>query len=250
MVTHPVLRQRHRPCRADLRVGHHHRHSARKSQNRRRLARNHVDSVRGHRPESFRNDGGRRGPALRAGIRADSVRLLDRSAGRTGIFRIVQTRRHDAGHVRRGDRIAGRGDGLCRPSGDRHADSDDGRHPFGRRDQHPRTGRRTAGLRRCVGDRRPHDRAGLRRGLSARRRGHHIHDDLHPLRPAREVRKGGRGAGGAEPGAQARRQGVGRIPQQDARRPHGGLCPRPDQPSVRHIAHPASRRNDLDGRCG
>lgn len=58
------------------------------------------------------------------------------------------------------------------------------------------------------------------------------------------------GLAALSPGAQARRQGVGRIHQQDARRPHGGLCPRPDQPSVRHIAHPASRRNDLDGRCG
>lgn len=199
MVTHLVLRQRHRPCRADLRIGHHHRHFARKSQNRRHLARNHMDSVRRYRPESFRNDGGRRGQALRAGIRADSVRLLDRSASRTGIFRIVQTRRHDAGHVCRSDRTAGRGDGLCSSSGDGHADSDDGRHPFGRSDQHPRTGCRAAGLHRCVGNRRPHDRAGIRRGLSARRRGHHIHDDLHPLRPAREVRKGGRGAGGAEP---------------------------------------------------
>ena len=129
----------------------------------------------GYRPESFRNDGGRRGQALRAGIRADSVRLLDRSASRTGIFRIVQARRHDAGHVCRSDRTAGRGDGLCSSSGDGHADSDDGRHPFGRSDQHPRTGCRAAGLHRCVGNRRPHDRAGIRRGLSARRRGHHIH---------------------------------------------------------------------------
>ena len=32
-----------------------------------------------------------------------------------------------------------------------NADSDDGRHPFGRRDQHPRTGRRTAGLCRRLG---------------------------------------------------------------------------------------------------
>ena len=147
-----------------------------------------------------------------------------------------------------GHRPAGRTDGIRRTPRDGHADSDDGRHPLGSRDQHPRPGRCTAGIRRRVGHQRPHHRLGIRRGLSAGRRGHHLHDDIRPLCPAREIRERGRGAGGTLPGAEIRRQGFGRIHQQNARRTHGGLYTRPDKPPVRHFAHHASRRDDHDGR--
>ena len=158
-----------------------------------------MDTVRRHPVQPFRDDCQRRSEALRAGIRTDPFRLFDRTASRPGILRVVQARRNHPRGMRHGDRPAGRRNGLCHPRRDRNAHSDDGRHPLGRRDQHPRTGRRTAGLCRRLGIQRSQRRAGLRRGLSAGRRGHHLHDDLHPLCPACEIRKRGRGAGRDSP---------------------------------------------------
>ena len=180
-----------------------------KSQNRRHLAGCHVDTVRRHPVQPFRDDRRRRSAALRAGIRICSFCVF--SIGTGGRSGILLRRSDTAGtspsvgcaaaivllgvatayviHVVTGTPIPTMVGILS-----------------GRRDQHPRAGRRAAGLCRRLGVQRPQRRAGLRRGLSAGRGGHHLHDDLHPLRPAREIRKGGRGAGRAGQGAEIRRE--------------------------------------------
>ena len=191
MAAHPVLRRRHRTCRPDSRIGHHARHPAGQGPDRRYLARHHVDPLRRHRDEPLRHDDRRRGPAVRAGVRTHPLRLFDRSAGRTGILLLVQARWAHARRLRHGHRAAGRGGDLRHPPGDRHPHPDDGRHPLGRRDEYPGARRRAAGLCRRHGLQRPDHRSGLCRGLPAGRRGHHLLDDLHPLRSAREVREGG-----------------------------------------------------------
>ena len=118
------------------------------TQGRRRVAGRDGHSVRRHRLQLFRHERRRTPDALSQGVRTDSFRLFDRPAGRARIFLFVpQGRRH-------AQQTGGAGGGAgCRHDGGallHHGlvHDDDGRRDVGRRDQHARTGRRTAGFQR------------------------------------------------------------------------------------------------------